>query len=44
MSLLATIIGSSNFGSRSKNLDLESNYILIFNDSMAGRGGGVDHQ
>ena len=32
-SLLATVVGSSNFGSRSENLDLESNCILIFNDS-----------
>ena len=32
--LVATVIGSSNFGSRSENLDLESNCILIFNDSM----------
>ncbi|KAL3823075.1 hypothetical protein ACHAXA_011127 [Cyclostephanos tholiformis] len=32
-SLLATVIGSSNFGSRSETLDLESNCILIFNDS-----------
>ena len=32
--LVATIIGSSNFGSRSENLDLESNCILIFNDTM----------
>ena len=39
-SLLTTVIGSSNFGSRSENLDLESNCILIFNDSMAGEGGG----
>ena len=32
--LVATIIGSSNLGSRSENLDLESNCILIFNDTM----------
>jgi phosphatidylserine/phosphatidylglycerophosphate/cardiolipin synthase-like enzyme len=42
-SLLATVIGSSNFGSRSEKLDLESNCILIFNadSSMAAGGGGV---
>jgi CDP-diacylglycerol--glycerol-3-phosphate 3-phosphatidyltransferase len=42
-SLLATVIGSSNYGSRSENLDLESNCILIFNDdsSMAAGGGGL---
>ena len=40
--LLATVIGSSNFGSRSEKLDLESNCILIFNaeSSMAAGGGG----
>ncbi len=40
MLLLATVIGFSNFGSRSKNLDLESNCILIFNDLMVGGGTG----
>ena len=42
-SLLATVIGSSNYGSRSENLDLESNCILIFNDdsSMEAGGGSV---
>jgi phosphatidylserine/phosphatidylglycerophosphate/cardiolipin synthase-like enzyme len=41
-SLLATVIGSSNYGSRSENLDLESNCILVFNDDslMAAGGGG----
>jgi hypothetical protein len=41
-SLLATVMGSSNYGSRSENLDVESNCILIFNDdsSMAAGGGG----
>jgi hypothetical protein len=35
-------MGSSNYGSRSENLDVESNCILIFNDdsSMAAGGGG----
>ncbi len=41
-SLLATVMGSSNYGSRSQNLNVESNCILIFNDdsSMAAGGGG----
>ena len=32
-SLLATIIGSGNFGARSESLDVESNCIIVFNDS-----------
>jgi len=32
-SLVSTIIGSGNYGARSEDLDVESNCILIFNDS-----------
>jgi len=34
-SLLATIIGSGNYGARSENLDVESNCIIVFNDDYA---------
>ncbi|KAL3777363.1 hypothetical protein ACHAW5_002640 [Stephanodiscus triporus] len=37
-SLVATVIGSSNYGSRSENLDLESDCILIFNYSIGSDG------
>lgn len=36
-SLLATIIGSGNYGARSEDLDVESNCILVFNE-----GTGID--
>ena len=32
-SLVATVIGSSNYGARSEDLDVESNCIIVFNDS-----------
>mmetsp|Transcript_5529 Transcript_5529/g.12066 ORF Transcript_5529/g.12066 Transcript_5529/m.12066 type:complete len:582 (-) Transcript_5529:50-1795(-) len=35
-SLLSTIIGSGNYGARSEDLDVESNCILIFNDTNKG--------
>ncbi|KAL3791076.1 hypothetical protein HJC23_012061 [Cyclotella cryptica] len=38
-SLVGTIIGSGNYGARSEDLDVESNLVLIFNDSTTDEDG-----
>ncbi len=39
-SLLATIIGSSNYGARSEDLDVESNCIIVFKDDSSNDDNG----
>jgi CDP-diacylglycerol--glycerol-3-phosphate 3-phosphatidyltransferase len=33
--VVSTVIGSGNYGARSEDLDVESNLVLVFNDSQA---------